>query len=214
MKNSYSTHEPLFLKMIKKLNDHKVLNAAHLIRSRARARLGCIRFSKLAFSVTKPESMFWQLLPAPVVGCEVYPMLPITGKKLLFDEKKNGSFVATAGNARQRNTTRDNILVQFWTSHVRGKFAFLFDPDKDGFSLLPWQSWTESADGDLKMNKVLRFEPRSRRVCGSATRRLFVMARSIWKHSESRKTTRSWKPPFGFVDTVNTTTIGCLKSHW
>ena len=56
-------------------------------------QVGGIRFPQLGFSVARPERTFWQLLPAPVIGGQVYRLPPIStdewmDKKLLSDEKK------------------------------------------------------------------------------------------------------------------------------
>ena len=73
-------------------------------------------FRSLGFSVARPERMFWQLLPASVIGGEVYRLPPIgtdewMDKNLCFD-KKHWTDVAmqcSAWRSRLRGT-------RFWYS--------------------------------------------------------------------------------------------------
>ena len=67
--------------------------------------LGGIRFRRLWFSVARPERMFWQLLPAPVIGGQVYSTSTDEwAERTFFSMKKNGS----EGHNKQCSPQRKN----------------------------------------------------------------------------------------------------------
>ena len=87
--------------MIQAKNDHKVLDAANLFcsssRSGARVKLGGIRLPQHGFTAPRLEPMFWHLLPALVIGGQVYRPLSLSAQewidKKLFSTK-NGTDLA------------------------------------------------------------------------------------------------------------------------
>ena len=87
--------------------------------------------------------MIWELLPAPVVGGQVYRLSPISTdewavRKLLFRWKTSAMWPQQAVLAAEEKTTREKILVQLWTSNVRDEFDLAKSIQTNAaFSLMP-----------------------------------------------------------------------------
>ena len=150
------------------------MNDAHLFfssgRSRARAKLGVIRSAQFGLSVARLGRMFCQLLPAPLIAGEAYRLPPSVQTndgwtRTCFGGKTGPMWPQQAVLGVVEKARRKQILVQFWTSHVRSEYSTLpIEPDEGGFLFCHdghgQRRWLEIA----RMKKAVRVEQDSRRV--------------------------------------------------
>ena len=150
-------------------------------------------FLSLGFS-RKAEHMFWQLLPAPVIGGQVSRRPPIRtdgwiDKKLFFGGKTGSAWQQHALLGVVEETTREKFLVQFWTS-CQGRIWPTRSRQRR-HSLMPWL-WTEPVAGDLEMKRIVRLDQYLRRGCGSTPRQLFAMPKKHMETFTINKRTQPW----------------------
>ena len=82
---------------------------------------------QFGFSVAKQELMLWHLLLGPVVGGQVYRVLPISKeeskeKRKFSVTRKQEQFWSNAEESARAKFTRAHVVKQFWTYVVEDNF--------------------------------------------------------------------------------------------
>ena len=156
--------------------------------------------------------MLWQLLPAPVIGGQVYSVPPTStdewAERNYFTMKKR----ERGGHNKQcspqrKKTAREKILVQFWTIYV-----------KDDFDLTNlMQTKKAFSDALAIMDRVggWRFgHAEGSQVGARFAACMCLHTKADICNGQRHMETFRWKPPLGLVPAVKTTAIGSRNSPW